>query len=134
MRNQTDELQRPAARVTKLVRLVGRDEDYRAGRERMFLVAFERNAAAFEHEHLMLVVMRVLGGMPADSDFELTHAETGRPVGLANETTYATAHGTLRIDRSGFNFLVLNDFHDDNSKNRVHKYKRKASLYKKGRR
>ncbi len=119
MRDQADKLKRPAAGISKLVQLVGPDEDDRPGGKRVFDVAFEHNAGAFEHEDLMLVGMGMLGGISAGGDFELPHTETGRSVALADEATDPASHGPFHIDGGGFNLLVLNDFHYDGPRNLV---------------
>jgi hypothetical protein len=111
MGNKAEELQGTYARVAELVKLVGRDENARASPQRMLPVALQDRADAFEHEDLVLVGVAVLGRLAAGGHLEQSHGEPGRSVLLADQAAEATSDGPVRVDRSGFDFLIVRYFH-----------------------
>ena len=89
------------AGVAELMDFARLDEDDVACGEFVLAVAFEDDAAAFEDEDFVLVVVAVPRGVAAGGDFELAHGEGGRAVGLAEEPADRAAGGAGHIDGFG---------------------------------
>lgn len=93
------------------MQLVGRNEDGSSRPQRVFAVAFQNHALAFEDEDLVFVAVRVFGRVAAGRDYELPHRETRRGVVWSDQTSHSAVRRAFRIDRVGVDLFAVDYFH-----------------------
>ena len=108
---QAKEPQWAGSRVLKLVYGVGVDVNRCTRAKGMFDIAFPHNARTREDVDLVFMGVGVFGSMPPGRDFELAHAEAGRPVRLADKRSDLAPGGPVHFDGGGLYLFAVDHFH-----------------------
>ena len=107
--NHADELHRLVRVVVEGVVLARRHENRRARRDGPRLALDDHPPLAFQHEHLVLPGVGMVGRLPARLDLDDPHRHSGLAVALAQQPADARALG--RLLRFQFRVLVVHHLH-----------------------